>query len=59
MNSHCSWVSSFAFSALPPYGASRDKQADSVNDKSASPFKILSSCDGSATPEADIAVAGD
>jgi len=42
------------------YGASRDKQADAVKDKSASPFKILSSYGGGVQTEADnIAVAGD
>jgi radical SAM superfamily enzyme YgiQ (UPF0313 family) len=41
------------------YGTSRDKQADAVQDKSASPFKILSSFNDGVKPEADIAVVGD
>lgn len=39
------------------YGTSRDKKADAVADKAASPFKILSSYDSGVRPEA--AVAGD
>jgi radical SAM superfamily enzyme YgiQ (UPF0313 family) len=41
------------------YGTSRDKKADAVADKSASPFRILSSYDAGVKSEADIAVAGD